>query len=252
MGRTMINSKIRLYEELSFNSHPSLQTQYYDGWLLRFSNGYTNRANSVNMIYSSTVALETKVEYCEEQYFKKQQPCVFKITDATEKQLDLLLENRGYQIVTPTDLMTMDLADKQFEAVEHVITDRADDEWLDTYFTFEKCNDKQKRATAKQMMDMIQGHTLYCRIIVEGKNVACASAIIERGYMTLVHVVVDEIYRGQGYGKKLCETLLCEAKKLGAHTAYLQVVQNNEIAIKMYEKLGYQKLYSYWYRVKKS
>lgn len=52
-----MNEQIRLYEELSFNSHPSLQTQYYDGWILCFSNGYTNRANSVNMIYPSTIDL---------------------------------------------------------------------------------------------------------------------------------------------------------------------------------------------------
>lgn len=34
----MKNIYIRYLEELSFNAHPSLQTQYYDGWVLRFSN----------------------------------------------------------------------------------------------------------------------------------------------------------------------------------------------------------------------
>ena len=81
---------------------------------------------------------------------------------------------------------------------------------------------------------------------------ACASAVIERGYMTLVHVIVDEAYRGRGYGRRVCEALLNEAKKYGAHTAYLQVVQKNSVAIHLYKMLGYKKLYSYWYRVKKS
>lgn len=69
--------------------------------------------------------------------------------------------------------------------------------------------------------------------------------------MTLVHVIVDEAYRGRGYGRQLCESLLYEAIQHGAHTAYLQVVQNNQNAINLYEKLGYKKLYSYWYRVKR-
>ena len=63
-------------------------------------------------------------------------------------------------------------------------------------------------------------------------------------------VIVDEAYRGRGYGRRVCEALLSEAIQRGAHTAYLQVVQNNQPAICLYKKLGYKKLYSYWYRVK--
>ncbi|MBO7136327.1 MAG: GNAT family N-acetyltransferase [Spirochaetaceae bacterium] len=47
------------------------------------------------------------------------------------------------------------------------------------------------------------------------------------------------------------EVLLDEAIKKGAHTSYLQVVQSNQIATHLYEKMGYNKSYSYWYRVKK-
>ena len=37
----------------------------------------------------------------------------------------------------------------------------------------------------------------------------------------------------------------------GANMAYLQVVQDNNVAINLYTKLGYKTIYSYWYRVKK-
>lgn len=286
MKNFSLNEQIRFYEELSFNSHPSLQTQYYDGWILRFSNGYTNRANSVNMIYPSMIDLQTKVEYCEKCYSQRQLPCVFKVTDGSDERLDAMLEGRGYRVVTPTDLMVMDLADmglaaeqmasedmagKQLADEHHVaekqlldkqlvveksnvgaciITEEPTEEWLDAYFALEKCTNPATRETAVHMMHMIQPQTFYCRIEVEGKSVACASAILERGYVTLVHVIVDENYRRQGCGRQLCEALLAEAMKHGAHTAYLQVLQNNETAIHLYETLGYKKVYSYWYRVK--
>lgn len=54
---------------------------------------------------------------------------------------------------------------------------------------------------------------------------------------------------GPGYGRRLCETLLSQAKEVGAHTAYLQVVQSNRVAVQLYESLGYQKEYAldyYW------
>lgn len=246
-----MDSKIRLYEELSFNSHPSICTQYYDGWLLRFANGYTNRANSVNMLYPSTINLETKIKVCEEQYSSQKQPCVFKVTESSEEGLDAMLEEKGYRIVTPTTLMDMNLTGKQFASHNCVITRATDREWLDTYFRFENCTDVNTQTTAKQMMDMILNTALYCRVVENGRSVACASAIIERGYMTLVHVIVDEKYRGRGYGRQVCEGLLTEAIKLGAHTAYLQVIKNNQIAVNLYKKLGYKDVYSYWYRVKK-
>lgn len=80
--------------------------------------------------------------------------------------------------------------------------------------------------------------------------VACASAVIERGYMYLANVIVDERNRGKGYGQQLCEALLAKAKEEGAHTVYLNVIQSNQIAINLYKKLGCRKVYSYWYRVK--
>ena len=53
-------NEIILYEELSMNAHPSIKTQLFDGWVLRFADGYTNRANSVNPLYPSEMAIEEK------------------------------------------------------------------------------------------------------------------------------------------------------------------------------------------------
>ncbi len=38
---------MRFLEELSMNALPSLQTILFDGWVIRFANGYFNRANSM-------------------------------------------------------------------------------------------------------------------------------------------------------------------------------------------------------------
>ena len=54
-----MKDKILLYEELSLNALPALQTQFYDGWVFRYTSGYgyTNRANSVNLLYPSMLDL---------------------------------------------------------------------------------------------------------------------------------------------------------------------------------------------------
>ncbi|MDO5559806.1 MAG: GNAT family N-acetyltransferase [Oscillospiraceae bacterium] len=247
--------QIRFYEELSMNSHVALHTQFFDGWLLRTADGYTNRANSVGVLYPSTLDITSKIEYCEDFYFNQDQDCVFKLTDGDE-DLDKMLERRGYVVKTPTDCMVMDLKKCSFvkpdrKGLKVIITEKPDEEWLDAFFIYEDRRDERIQNTAKQMFDLIKSQALYCRIVNNEKTIACASAVVERGYMLLFNVIVDEQCRGRKYGQMLCEALLSKAIEEGAHTAYLQVVEENQIAMNLYKKLGYKKIYSYWYRIKK-
>ncbi|MCL2773265.1 MAG: GNAT family N-acetyltransferase [Oscillospiraceae bacterium] len=246
-----MNETILMYEELSFNAHPALQTQFYDGWILRFANGYTNRANSVNPLYLSVLGLQTKIAECEKRYFSQGLPVVYKLTDGTDPDIDSLLEQKGYTKVAPTYVMEMDLQDKEFSAGDCILTSCADDEWLNAYFSFGKYSDSVKMATAKQILENVKCVIICGRIVKDGLSVACGSAVIERGYMGLFNIVVDEPQRGKRYGTEICESLLFAAKRLGARTAYLQVVQDNWKAINLYIKLGYKTAYSYWYRFKK-
>ena len=243
-------NKILLYEELSLNAHPALQTQLYDGWVLRFANGYTKRANSINPLYSSSLDLHVKITYCEEMYQKHGLPVVFKLTDDSDPQIDKMLDERAYEVVEPTYVMSMDINDRDYHTKGAIITDHADEKWLDAYYTFGKYSDSLRMATAKQILDSVKNQMLCGLIIKDGKAVACVSAVIEREHMALLNVVVDESWRGKGYGMEICEALLAEAKQVGAKTAYLQVVQANHVALSLYKKLGYQVAYSYWYRVK--
>lgn len=241
----------RLYEELAINAHPALQTQVYDGWILRFANGYTKRANSISPLYLSMIDLEEKIGVCEKLYHRQGLPAVYKITDYTDQKLDKLLEEKGYAVVTPTAVMDMKLLETGFLPSDCMISDYADDDWLDCYFSFSQYTDDNIISTAKQILSHVK-NTMRCgRIVKNGEPVACGSCVIERGYMGLLNIVVDEGKRGKGYGCEICAALLASAIKRGAHTAYLQVVQNNVKALNLYAKLGYAKQYDYWYRVKK-
>jgi ribosomal protein S18 acetylase RimI-like enzyme len=270
----MCNAKIRLYEELSQNAHPALQTQFYDGWVLRYSKGHReNRINSVNPLYPSSLGLGMKIDECEKRYAAQGQPAVFKLTEATDPDFDAELEKRGYAIVTPTYVMEMDMRNREIkigvnnapaaapaaviaafavaDTGDSIIASHADDEWLNAYFTLNKHTDRSKINVPARIFDNIKNIAAYGRIVKDGVSVACGSMVIENGYMGLLNIVVDESRRRQGYGMALCMSLLAEAKRLGAHTAYLQVVRDNRNAVSLYKKIGYKTVYKYWYRIKK-
>ena len=56
---TWDNTAIRALEERAFNAWPALQSVQCNGWLFRFSEGLTRRANSVNALAPTGHFLET-------------------------------------------------------------------------------------------------------------------------------------------------------------------------------------------------
>ena len=247
-------SKIRFLEELASNGHVALDVQLYDGWLLKFSKGHTGRANSVSVLYPSTINIEEKIDYCEECYKKHGLPCLFKLTSSgNDSELNALLEKRGYEVVTPTDMLVLELGTKAGTDTATVSNIRVDfsstptEEWLAAYFPYEGITDPNKQEIFRQMLAKVQVKTIYGSVVKNGKIVACASAAIEQGYMLLQNVVVSPEERGQGYGKLVCKSLIAKAKEEGAEYSYLQVVQSNKVAYNLYSKLGFEKVYTYWY-----
>lgn len=54
-------------------------------------------------------------------------------------------------------------------------------------------------------------------------------------------MMIDEAYRGKGYGRQAMKLLENQAKKLDINKLKLQVFKDNLPAIKVYEKSGYKK-----------
>ncbi len=238
--------KIRALEEMAANAHVALDVMQYDGWLLRFSAGHTNRANSVSALYPSTIPADEKIGYCERQYRAQGLPCVFKLTDL-DGELGTLLEKRGYRVVTPTDVMILELPEMEMPEGEIVFTDRPAEEWLSAYFAFEGLTDPARQDIFRRMLEKVRVRTRYASVKQDGRIIACASSAAERGYALLQNIVVDQEYRGRGFGRMTCRALLAEAAGAGAGHAYLQVVQSNTPAMRLYESLGFRKVYTYRY-----
>ena len=188
-----------------------------------------------------------KVAYCEKCYAKQGLPTLFKLTEY-DTALSEYLEKRGYEIVTPTDVMILDLekTDLAADMSECVFAEKPQ-EWLQPYFEFGKQGDPTKQELFRRIQNKVLVDKVYCTLMQNGKPTACASTASEQGYTLLHNVVVDPEQRGKGLGEKLCRAVLAKAKEDGAKFAYLQVVQENNIALNLYQKIGFTKLYTYWY-----
>ncbi len=241
-----MTKSIRELEHISLRAWASLETEIYDGWLLRFARGYTGRANSVQALDSSSLPLEEKIAYCENWYAARDLPCIFRLTDAMQPpELEPHLENRNYQRYNETLVQTAPLApmniaiDNRFHS-----KDTVSDDWLAAWGTWN--NVPQEHITTAKIMLSQKSETTACFGWID--DIAVGLAVCEGSFTGLFDIVVHPDFRGQGVGKALVASLLAWSKQKEASTAYLQVVANNTPALALYDKLGFTTHHHYWYR----
>jgi ribosomal protein S18 acetylase RimI-like enzyme len=240
-------------EEMSLNAWPSLQTVVYDGWLLRFGEGYTKRANSIIPLYVSEKTFGDKALKCEKLYNSKGLNTIFKLADRIcPDSLDKFLADRGYTAEAPTSVQLLEL--KGYEGKEYgslLIRDKLEDEWLQNMQRISGTKTDSSIEIEKRILGNIVVDRYFVELHQQGEAVACGLGVIEDGYLGIFDIVVARQHRGKGFGRIMMESLLNLGKSEGADWAYLQVVLDNSVAINLYESLGFREIYKYWYRVKK-
>ena len=237
------------------NALPALQQVMLDGWVLRFGNGYTGRANSVYPLYPGTTGLEEKLTTCQQLYERRKIPLLFKMTAAAEPAgLEAFLEERGYAAFNHTSVQTRELTPPA-TTITRLNDDESDvewwdhpaDAWLDTFFLLRE-TPGQHHATFQSLLSNVILPAHYVVIHREGSAVACGLAVAQGEYVGLFDLTTHVHHRRQGIGTRLVDILLNWGSERGARSAYLQVMLANENAVSLYEKLGFREAYRYWYR----
>jgi len=245
-------SLIKKIEDLSLNAWPSHQIEIYDGWLLRFSYFYTHRTNCVEQIGASSIPIPEKVSYCEEMYRKWGTPAIFKISPLLDPSFDSYLEKNGYLVEHRVHNMIADLGeDRTFTVTAPVETSSfISDAWIDGLFSLKGTTNAMHRQVVPSMYRAIPKETV-CVSIHDGHRLAATGlGILDREYIGVYAIHVHPDYRRRHFADSIVQTILSEGRRRGAKHAYLQVVDGNDAAIRLYESLGFRRAYTDWFRVK--
>jgi N-acetylglutamate synthase len=244
---------IQTIEEISLNSWPSLQQILYDGWILRFANGHTKRANSVNSVYPGTKDVYEKIERCERIYIENKLTPIFRITPlAYPQNLDEILASAGYEKKDVVSVQVLDLELFQPQTAGDIRhwTEFSQD-WLDSFVRLSSVP-VESQATLAGILRNIVSKKCFAVFLKDNQVVSCGLGVLEGQYVALFEIVTAKHERNKGFAKALIINILDWAKQNGAKTAYLQVVMNNEAALNLYSKLGFKGVYQYFYRIKES
>lgn len=241
---------IRRFEELSMNAWPAIRTELDDGWVLRFADGYTKRSNSINPIYEGAERLPLKVLRCEKRYQDMDLPVVFKLSEGLGDGLDTWLEEQGYGQSGESWVMAMPVR-SMLDPTVHCITveNRMTTEWLETFSRFSEMSPRHRQVFIR-MMSVHSGQTRFHTVMEDDRVVACGLGVHEDGHYGLFDIIVDPEQRGKGWGRRLITCMIRDAYQAECRQVYLQVENSNTAALSLYETMGFEKIYRYWYRVK--
>ncbi|WP_244908281.1 GNAT family N-acetyltransferase [Paenibacillus campinasensis] len=256
-----MDSRYRFLEEYSINHWPSLSTLMFDGWVLRFADGYTRRANSISPLYpagrgagaETSMDVIEKIRHCERIYAENRLPTIFKITPGVHPaHLDRVLEERGYSLADTCCVLTLHWEQLPEPEPAAVTIDEGDgSEWMAHFCAISGVTDRDTQILTRMLANM-KARKGFISLSHEGQVVACGLGVLEGDYIGLYNIVTAPSYRNQGFGKQLILNLLRWGQEHGARHSYLQVVCSNAPALRLYGKLGYTETYRYWYRVKEN
>lgn len=241
---------IRTLEEITARTWPALETHMDDGWMLRYSAGYTRRANSVLPVYGCTRDVHRKIADCESFYRRYKLPSVFKLTPAVYPvDLDGILAAKGYMRSTPpVSVQTCHLV---YSNAEHdarvVLQDSLTRDWLDAYTHLNGIRPAD-RDVLRQMLARGSAQSVYAQVTLDGEAAVVGMGQQADGYFGIFGIATSERFRRRGLARALVSSLLHFARATDAHTAFLQVNADNVPARRLYAELGFCEVYHYWYR----
>jgi N-acetylglutamate synthase len=241
---------VRTLEERCLNAWPALRCRLLDGWVLRFGDGFTRRANSVQALHAGALDATHKVERCEAAYAAVSQPCVFKITPLAEPpELDALLERRGYAQGGVTGVQLLEALPRGALPCDGTLCDPLDETWQ-AAFTRMDATPAQHRGPFRAILAHIALPHTAALLRAGGAVVSCGRAVLEEDSVGLFDIATEPGHRRQGHAGRLIGHLLAWGREHGARRAYLQVEADNAPARALYARLGFREVYRYWYRAK--
>lgn len=258
-ARTVRTSEIRALELASADGWPGIEQAWIDGWLVRYGNGFTGRANSATPLGDpGTIGdLEDRspngtLSRLRSWYAERGRPLLVLVPDR------LGSVPRGWELgeevlVLAAEIDRIDRIDSWVRPpgpYTTTIGDHPDSDWLALY----RYRGSSLPEAAPGVLTSIRGGTLgFGSLRDEGSALlAVARATVTtapggRRWVGLTAVEVAQTHRRRGIGSLVCTDMLEWGRTHGATHAFLQVSVDNIGAQEMYRRIGFAPHHRYRY-----
>ena len=236
-------------ESRLLNAWPSFDYQTYDGWILRLANGYSKRANSATPFLTGATLDDELIDYMIARFVEANVRPTFRLNGVEASHVDERLKLRGFKEIEATHVLTASISSEDCERDPEVVLEpQVSKRWV-REAAGSYGGDKADDETLMKIVSRIRQKAAFATLSLDDRPVAWGLGVVERGYVGLYDIVVAPDLRGIGLGRRVVSSLMAWGCGEGAHTAYLQVREENEIARSLYGALGFGTAYRYTHRI---
>jgi len=239
---------VRRLEELAFRGWPALESRDVQGWRLRFSRGYTKRANSINALCPEAPTDDETVRALEGAYRARNQQPVWRLSPLAPAGINDRLVSPAYRTIERSLVQVAPLRADAVADPDVRIDAELTPQWLGA-FAVHSPVPPHHRDTMHRMLAAIAPPKGFAFVQQDGEPLAMAIGVVQGDHMGLFDVLVMPQARRRGLARRLTESLYAWAYAQGARFAYLQVVATNRAAMPLYAAQGFRTLYAYEYRI---
>ncbi len=232
-------------------SWPALETRSVGDWLLRASEGFSSRANSVLAIGEPGLPLPEALACVTDFYVGRALPVWAQVVVGSDVHREI--EEYGWVRARPGEadtLFQLGSVSRTLRAVRRVlppvvppvsVTAAAGEGWL--------ANDQRAVEGRDAALGVLEGpeEVGFVLVEVDGLPVAKGRVAASGDWAGITDVWVSPEQRRRGLGAVVMASLLEWAAERGATTAYLQTRGDNPAALGMYDRLGFVTHHEYRY-----
>jgi len=236
-------------EALCAAAWPALEEETVAGWQLKYARGVSRRSNSANPTLEAAFELE-KVAPAAEAFFRARGlPCRFRILSFLPTHMDDWLAARGYEIESGTrTLQARDIRASQ-QSSRTSLTARPDADWI-AGVTAAQGREGAERETYARIVSLLSVPAAFAVTRNDaGEAASWAFAAMTSHGICIESVATRPDQRGKGFAGEIVAALMAWGASRGAGAVFLQVQADNHAAVRVYERLGFDReLYRYHYR----
>ena len=238
---------VRALEQHSAMAWPAPELVQINGWEVRFTPG--SRSRRINCVtpmdpiadkLSETLALAKKL--CTERGLA----CTLRINPLGGRELeDWIIAHHKSRSDDATMVQLAPLGGVSSLTSEALLSPVLTPEWLQG-LTATGSSDEE-RALIARLLSHVTAPQAFAMVMQDGQAIAIGRAVVHQGLAGLFHIATAPDQRRQGHGHAIVSALLKWAREHNAMRAYLQVVANNQSALKLYAPFGFRDAYLYDY-----
>ncbi|MEN8114836.1 MAG: GNAT family N-acetyltransferase [Actinomycetota bacterium] len=234
-------------ERAAATAWPAAETEILGEWVLSAGDGFSRRRNSAVPIGVIANNAGERVDEVVSWYRERGITPRFRITPMCDREIDDLLEERGFVLEDPVLVMTRSLehAETPPGIVEKV---RATDDWIEAELNALDID----RSLISPWLDTLSttpSPVVFTTATERGSTVGAGFGVVVDDLLGSFELAVEPKHRRKGHATRLMDAIHAFGRRNGAQHGFLQVVEENHAAVALYTALGYDTVYRYWYRV---